>query len=77
MLVKEEVLSADPWIAILYEVITDAQSDKMKNKAFPQVMLHLRIWEGIVPWSHFIVRSGKMLTRGKSDSTLCVQLLNY
>ena len=46
------MLSADPWIAILHDVITNAESDEMKNLAFPQVnitghMTRFRVTSGL------------------------------
>ncbi len=36
---KEEVLSSDPWVALLYDVITDAEAEEMKTTALPIVSI--------------------------------------
>ena len=35
--VKEEILSTDPWISLIYDVITDREVEEIKSIAIPQV----------------------------------------
>ena len=37
--VKEEILSTDPWISLIYDVITDREVEEIKSMAIPEVNL--------------------------------------